>query len=510
MSLRVYNTLTKQKDLFEPVRPGKVGMYLCGPTVYKPPHIGHMVGPVIFDAVKRYLKYKGYDVTWVVNITDVDDKLIEAAAKHNTTIADLATRYTKEYLDCLAGFGIDSIDAFPKASEHMNEILQLCERLIAKGVAYPAEGNVYFDVTKDADYGKLSNRRVEEQESGLRTLEGGGKRNPADFALWKAAKAGEPHWPSPWGNGRPGWHIECSAMSMKYLGETFDIHGGGMDLMFPHHENELAQSESATGKTFAKYWMHNGLTRIKTKLASGEVKDEKMSGSLGNVVSAVELLQQYGAELVRYMLLSTQYRRPIEFTDEVMTASRKGLNVFVRLFERIERLAGAGPHPDMDEAAPILLEGENGDFIRDVLGYKMKFMESMDDDFNTAGAIAALHELAGAINSFIERTEAEKTRATDLIQSVAAAGQSVRRMGGLLGLLSGSTAGGVAGGAHGGPAAKDVHAATVEGLMQLLIRLRTEARASKNFALADDVRKGLTELGITLEDRADGTVWRKE
>jgi cysteinyl-tRNA synthetase len=507
MSLRVYNTLTKQKDLFEPVRPGKVGMYLCGPTVYKPPHIGHMVGPVIFDAVKRYLKYKGFDVTWVVNITDVDDKLIEAAAKFNTTVPELAEKYTKEYLDCLAGFGIESIDAFPKASEHMNEILELCDRLIQKGVAYPAEGNVYFDVTKDADYGKLSNRRVEEQEAGLRTLEGGGKRNPADFALWKATKPGEPSWPSPWGDGRPGWHIECSAMAMKYLGETFDIHGGGMDLMFPHHENELAQSESATGKTFAKYWMHNGLTRIKTKLASGEVKDEKMSGSLGNVISAAELLQTYGAELVRYMLLSTQYRRPIEFTDEVMIASRKGLNVFVRLAERIERLAGAGPHADMDEAATRLLEGENGDFIRAVLGYKMKFMEAMDDDFNTAGAIASLHELAGAVNGFIERTQVEKTKVAEQVQAAAAGAATVRKLGSLLGLFTRPSGGGVATVASPAAGASD---RTVDGLMQLLIHLRAEARASKNFALADAVRKGLTDLGITLEDRSDGTVWRKD
>lgn len=510
MSLRVYNTLTKQKDLFEPVKPGKVGMYLCGPTVYKPPHIGHMVGPVIFDAVKRYLKYKGYTVTWVVNITDVDDKLIEAAAKHNTTVTELATRYTKEYLDCLAGFGIDSIDQFPKASEHMNEILALCTKLIAKSHAYAAEGNVYFDVTKDPDYGKLSNRRVEEQESGLRTLEGAGKRNPADFALWKAAKPGEPSWNSPWGPGRPGWHIECSAMSMKYLGESFDIHGGGMDLMFPHHENELAQSECATGKTFAKYWMHNGLTRIKTKLASGEWADEKMSGSLGNVVPAAQLLQQYGPELMRYMLLSTQYRRPIEFTDDVMIASKKGLGVFGRLFERVERLAGPGPHADIDESAATLLESENGDYVRDMLGLKNKYLEAMDDDFNTAGAIGALHELAGATNSFIERTEAEKTKAADLVQTAAAGAMTVRRLGNLLGLFLKPLTSGTATVPVATAGGADKNASTLDGVMQLLIRLRAEARTSKNFALADSIRKGLTELGITLEDRADGTGWRKD
>src|SRR4051794_3616127 len=270
MSLRVYNTLSKQKELFEPVKPGKVGVYVCGPTVYKPPHIGHMVGPVIFDAVKRYLVFKGFEVTWVVNITDVDDKLIDAARQQDTTVADLAERYTREYLECLAAFGVDTVDRYPKASEHMEEIVAMVQRLVEKGFAYAADGNVWFDVTKDEDYGKLSHRRPEEQEAGSRALEGAGKRNPADFALWKSAKPGEPMWDSPWGKGRPGWHIECSAMSIKYLGETFDIHGGGMDLLFPHHENELAQSESCTGKTFVKYWMHNGLTRIKTKVAGGD------------------------------------------------------------------------------------------------------------------------------------------------------------------------------------------------------------------------------------------------
>src|SRR5580765_905474 len=246
MSLRVYNTLSKQKELFQPVKPGHVGMYLCGPTVYKPPHMGHMVGPVIFDAVKRYLVFKGYQVTWVVNITDVDDKIIHEAAAQNTSTQAVADKCTRDYLDCLAMLGVDSIDRFPKASEHMAEIIQIIQNLIAKGHAYVAEGNVWFNVASDPDYGKLSHRTTEQQEAGTRDLEGAGKRNAADFALWKSAKPGEPMWDSPWSKGRPGWHIECTAMSIKYLGETLDIHGGGMDLMFPHHENELAQSESST------------------------------------------------------------------------------------------------------------------------------------------------------------------------------------------------------------------------------------------------------------------------
>lgn len=502
MSLRVYDTLTREKQLFVPVRPGKVGMYLCGPTVYKPPHIGHMVGPVVFDAIKRYLKFKGYDVQWVVNITDVEDKLIEAAAAQNTTVQELAAKYTAEYLDCLQRFGIESIDRFPKASDHIGDIIELCQKLIAGGFAYAVEGNVWFDVAKDSDYGKLSNRKVEEQASGTRTLEGQGKRNPADFAMWKSAKPGEPAWDSPWGKGRPGWHIECSAMSMKYLGETFDIHGGGMDLMFPHHENELAQSESATGKPFAKYWLHNGLTRIKTKLAGGEYANEKMSGSLGNVVSARELLDTWGAELLRYMLLATHYRRPIEFTDEVLNNARKGLAVFVRLADRIERLMGkplSDTSPDMDQIAARLMESEVGSFVKQAIGDKMRFLEMMDDDFNTAGAIAVLHEMAGSVNSFLEQNRAESSRQADVLQAAAAAAQTLRRLGQVLGLFRAEL-----------PGLRAKEPGTVDQLMNLIIQLRNEARKTKQFALADAVRDGLKNIGISLEDRPDGTGWRRE
>jgi cysteinyl-tRNA synthetase len=502
MSLRVYDTLSREKQLFVTIRPGKVGMYLCGPTVYKPSHIGHMVGPVVFDAIKRYLKFKGYEVNWIVNITDVDDKLIEAAAKQKTTVQELATKYTAEYLDCLQRFGIDSIDRFPKASEHMTDIIEMCQKLIAGGFAYAVGGNVWFDVAKDTDYGKLSNRKVEEQTSGTRALEGQGKRNPADFAVWKSAKPGEPAWDSPWGKGRPGWHIECSAMSIKYLGETFDIHGGGMDLMFPHHENELAQSESATGKQFAKYWLHNGLTRIKTKLASGEWADEKMSGSLGNVISARELLDTWGAELLRYMLLSTHYRRPIEFTDEVLNNSRKGLAVFDRLTERVERLTGkplADNSPDMDQIAARLLESEVGGFVKQVVGDKMRFLEMMDDDFNTAGAIAVLHEIAGSVNSLLEQTRAETSRHEDVILAAAAAAQTLRRLGQILGLFRPDQ-----------PGLRAKEPGTVDQLMALIIQIRNDARKNKLFTIADAVRDGLKKIGISLEDRPDGTGWRRE
>jgi cysteinyl-tRNA synthetase len=507
MSLRVYNTLTRTKDLFDPVQPGKVGMYLCGPTVYKEPHIGHMVGPVIFDAVKRYLQYKGFEVTWIVNITDVDDKLIDAASRKNTTMKELAERHTADYFAVLASMGVESIDRFPKASEHIAEIIDICRNLIDAAKAYAADGNVWFDVTKDADYGKLSHRRVEEQESGSRQLEGGGKRHPADFALWKAAKPGEPSWESPWGAGRPGWHIECSAMSMKYLGPTFDIHGGGLDLMFPHHENELAQSESATNQPFVKYWLHNGLTKLRTKAAGGQWQATDIHESTGNaaMVRAKDLVATHGAEVIRYLLLSTHYRSPIEFSDEALSNSKKALSVFQRLFERVERITGTRvteKSAEMDVVAGALIEGkQHAEFAKTVLDRRIQFLERMDDDFNTAGAIAVLHELAGDVNAFIERNDLDRSKSAEPAGAAVAAVQSLRNLGVILGLFNPKLA---------PPAAAAEKSALTEQLMQLLIRLRQEARASKNFGLADGIRKGLTEIGVTLEDRPEGTLWRQE
>jgi cysteinyl-tRNA synthetase len=490
MTLRVYNTLSKQKEIFEPVSAGKVGIYLCGPTVYKAPHIGHMVGPVIFDAIKRYLTFKGFKVTWVVNITDVDDKIIDRANETKQDWKQVAQIATKQYHDCLDLLGVDTIDEFPKASEHMNEILEICQKLIDSGFAYASDGNVWFDVSKDADYGKLSNRKVEEQESGTRELAGSGKKNPADFALWKAAKPGEPAWDSPWGKGRPGWHIECTAMSLKYLGETFDIHGGGMDLMFPHHENELAQSECCTGKPFAKYWLHNGLTRMATKVAGGQIKQEKMSKSLGNVLDPVALVNEHGRELVRYLLLSTHYRSPIDFSDQVVQSSKKGLSTFARLFERVERLGGA-PGEIRDEA-----------FAKSVAGLKAKFMDAMDDDFNTAGAIAALHELASEVNAFIAKSGVEKSKDSALVGSVAAGAKVIRDLASILGMFRGPL--------DGAKAISSEQSQLADDLMRLIIELRASARAKKDFAMSDAIRDGLKKLQITLEDRADGTGWRRE
>src|SRR5947209_5278911 len=335
MSLHVYNTLTRRKEAFQTDRPGKVGMYVCGPTVYKPSHLGHMVGPVIFDAIKRYLTYLGYGVDWVVNITDVDDKLIIRAKELGTTVKDLAERMTLDYRDCLRRLNVTGVDRMPAATEHIPEMIEMMKGLIDKGYAYAAGGDVYFDITRDEDYGKLCHRDLEQLEAGARIEISEKKRNPGDFALWKGAKPGEPSWESPWGPGRPGWHIECSAMSMKYLGRTLDIHGGGLDLQFPHHENELAQSESFTGKPFARYWMHNGLMKM---------GHAKMAGSVGNVVNVADLFQKYHPETIRFLLLQTHYRSPIDFgvreDRDPLAEARKGLDGFYRFFERYERVTG--------------------------------------------------------------------------------------------------------------------------------------------------------------------------
>ena len=321
MALRLYNTLSNQKEDFKEIVAGKVGIYVCGPTVYKDSHIGHAVGPVIFDALKKYLVHMGFEVTLVINITDVDDKLIIESKKLGVTMAALAKKVTDSYFECLTALGVDGVDHFPRATGHIPEIIAIIKTLENKDAAYAVEGDVYFDITRDDDYGKLTNRCSDDQETGTRDLSSKTKRNQADFALWKSAQADEIGWDSPWGRGRPGWHIECSAMSMKLLGETFDIHGGGIDLVFPHHENEIAQSETATGKPFANYWMHNGLTRMRTKAASGEWKNEKMSKSLGNIKPIKALLETIPGDALRYFLLSTQYRTPIDFSEEAVTAT---------------------------------------------------------------------------------------------------------------------------------------------------------------------------------------------
>jgi cysteinyl-tRNA synthetase len=492
MALRVYNTLTRQKEDFQTVRPGQVGMYVCGPTVYKPSHIGHMVGPVIFDVVKRYLTYQGYQVTWVVNITDVDDKLIVRARELNTTVKDLAERMTVDYLDNLKKLNVAGVDHMPKATEHIAGMIDIMRGLIDKGYAYAAGGDVYFDVSKDADYGKLCNRDPEQMEAGARVEVGERKRNPGDFALWKGAKPGEPQWDSPWGKGRPGWHIECSAMSMKLLGQTLDIHGGGLDLQFPHHENELAQSESFTDQPFARYWMHNGLLKMGTA---------KMAGSVGNVVNVADLLQKFSPETVRFLLLGTHYRSPIEYSEDRLHEVRRSLDGFYRLFERYRRVTGEsfyelrGPKTLTDSAWKKMQPAFDG---YDWPAFGRAFVEHMDDDFNTGGAVGVLYELLNKLNRFADEKKVEEAPADLKAKADFENGVLVlRELSRILGMFWEPP-----------PAKAGGDDKLVGGLMRLLIDLRAEARKAKNFAVADQIRKRLAELGVTLEDRPGGTDWR--
>jgi cysteinyl-tRNA synthetase len=494
MTLRVYNTLTRQKEEpFQTVQPRKVGMYLCGPTVYKPSHVGHMVGPVIFDMVKRYLNYLGYQVTLVINITDIDDKLIAQAQKQNTTVFELAERVTADYFRNLERLGVTSVDHFPRATQHIPDIILMIGGLIDKGFAYPAGGDVYFDVTRDPDYGKLCHRDPEQLEAGARIEVSERKRNPGDFALWKAAKPGEPKWDSPWGPGRPGWHIECSAMSMRLLGPTIDIHGGGLDLQFPHHENELAQSESYTGKPFARYWMHNGLMKVGTG---------KMAKSQGNEIVMTELLQRRPAETLRFFLLTTHYRRPIDYSEERLDEVQRGLEGFYRFFERYQRITGesfyalAAPSSG-NEFNP---DGSEREFLADVARLRGAFLECMDDDFNTGGAIGVLYELLTTLNRFADNRQLEGGTAPQASLNDFRRGAVIlKELSQILGLFREPLA---------TPARGQDQ--LVAGLVQLFLDLRAEARKSRNFALADQIRQRLGQLGITLEDRPGGTVWRLE
>ncbi|HEY2882668.1 MAG TPA: cysteine--tRNA ligase, partial [Pirellulales bacterium] len=488
------------------------GMYLCGPTVYKPSHIGHMVGPVIFDAIKRYLVYLGYKVTWVVNITDVDDKLIKESQARNTTMAKLAEEMTADYLRNLESLGVGTIDHFPKATDNIDEIIKITQSLISKGFAYASDGDVYFDVAKDSGYGKLSRRTIESLQG-----EGGDmaerKRAAADFAIWKSAKPGEPSWDSPWGKGRPGWHIECSAMSGRLLGETFDIHGGGLDLVFPHHENEIAQSECCYGKPMAKYWLHNGLLRADTsagkiggrgereKEADAETVSGKMSRSKG-AGGLAELIARQGGERIRFFLLRTQYRSTIVFSEPAIEEAAIGLDTFYRFFQRYERVLGKNFY---DLAAPARRDAgqfeAGGDAtLVEIAALRQRFLEAMDDDFNTGAAVAVLFDLLRVLNKFAdtEKLEAGKAAADKL--AIFERGATVlRELGGILGLFVKPIE----------PAAAGADDALLGKLVQLLIELRAAARKNKDFATGDLIRNRLTEIGITLEDRPGGTEWQR-
>jgi len=484
--MKVFNTLSGKKEEFQPLG-DEVKMYVCGVTPYDNAHLGHAMSYIIFDVIRRYLKYRGYKVRFVQNVTDIDDKIIERANQRGVSTRELAEKFTASYVEDMKSLNIEPPDKNPYATDVIPDMIEMIQGLIDKGYAYPAGGSVYFRVRNVPDYGKLSHRSLDSMRSGTTCEIGEEKEDPMDFVLWKAAKPGEPEWPSPWGKGRPGWHIECSTMSLKYLGQTIDIHGGGQDLVFPHHENEIAQSESFTGKKpFAKYWMHNGLVQL---------GKEKMSKSLGNLITIKEALERYSADALRIFVLGSHYRSPLTYTEEVVKAAERGA-------ERLRQVAGGDSN-----TAP----GAKG---IDIEPYRQKFTEAMDDDFNTAQAVAALFDLAREINRADETgLDAQKARET------------LQELGGILGLtfqapeeepLDAESLRKLALSISDQIVKTDLKGIKVgepvdaAAIMKYLISLRKELRKARQFQLADEIRHKLGELGIALEDTPQGTVWKRK
>jgi cysteinyl-tRNA synthetase len=463
MTLKIYNTLSRRKEDFTTIEPGKVRMYVCGPTVYSKAHVGHAMSALVFDIIRRYLLYRGYDVNHVMNFTDVDDKIIMRANQQGVDPFQLAEGYIHEFAKNLADLNILPATFNPRATQEIPQIIAMIEGLIERGYAYPAGGDVYFRVEKDDDYGRLSGRRLEDMQAGARIEVGELKEHPMDFALWKAAKPGEPAWQSPWGMGRPGWHIECSAMNLHHLGEQIDIHGGGNDLIFPHHENEIAQTESLTGKSFAHYWVHNGMLQL---------GGEKMSKSVGNLVTIEDFLAEHSADTIRFMVLNSGYRGPLTFNDDVIDQAEKGVE---RLASAIKpALPGAKGAPETSLTA----------LAEQMKTSEAAFIESMDDDFNSAGALASLFELVRSVN------QARADGASD--GELKPAQELLHRLAGVLGLtLQKEQKGGGEAGAF----------------IDLLLDVRGELRKQKLWALSDLVRDRLKALGVTLEDSKEGSTW---
>ncbi|MBX3349724.1 MAG: cysteine--tRNA ligase [Nitrospira sp.] len=487
--LKIFNTLTGRQEVFAPMEPNKVRMYVCGVTVYDYCHIGHARSALVFDVLRRYLESCGYAVTFVKNFTDVDDKIIKRANEQGVACDAVTTKYIQAYHEDMGKLGIRVATEEPKATEHIPEIIQLTERLVDKGLAYAVEGDVYFEVAKYQEYGRLSKRRLEDLQAGARVDVDERKRHPMDFALWKSSKHGEPAWESPWGLGRPGWHIECSAMSMQHLGETFDIHGGGMDLIFPHHENEIAQSCGATGKEFARYWVHNGFVQI---------NQEKMSKSLGNFFTIREIFEksewseEMTGEILRYFLLSTHYHGPLDFSDQALKEAKNALNGFYDLFGRLSESGGEA------------VTGEGLDQAVDRC--RAAFQAAMDDDLNTPVAIATLQGLRSDVNKMIDKglsTEGRKK-----------ARQEFRSLGKVLGLFDVDTW--QFGSAVSETLPLSIEEATTVKLVlnerdieRMLIE-RREARNRKDFQRADEIRKSLAAQGVIIEDKPDGTSrWKR-
>ena len=464
MSLHVYNTLTRKLEPFEPLDPPWVKMYVCGPTVYDSAHIGHAMSAIVFDVIRRYLQYRGYRVVHVMNFTDVDDKIIQRANALGEDPFDLAQRYIDEWFEHVRALNLLPAHYYPRVSLVIPQIIEIVRTLEEKGFAYEVDGDVYYRVRKFADYGKLSRRNLDEARAGARIAVDERKEDPLDFALWKAAKPGEPSWPSPWGPGRPGWHIECSAMVHYFLGEQIDIHGGGTDLIFPHHENEIAQSEAYTGKKpFVRYWIHNGMLQLRA---------EKMSKSLGNIITITDFLDEHEADVLRLIVLSSHYRKPLGYDDEVVEDARKAL----------QRLRG-GLRPPVGHAE----EGDAAEALREqVRQASENFVAAMDDDFNTAGALGHIFTLVRAINTARDAGVGG--------QPFAQAQATLLELTHTLGLeLTAETGAGVT---------------DVAPFIEMLVDVRSELRKQKQWALADRIRDRLAALGVTLEDTPPGTLWR--
>lgn len=481
MSIKVYNTLTKQKEEFVPINPGKANIYVCGVTPYNHPHVGNARPFVTWDVIRRFLEHEGYDVTHVQNFTDVDDKIINTANKEGVQWYDICNRYIESYFEVMDKLNVRRAHVYPRVSEHIEDIIKTVQTLIDNGYAYAVDGDVFYSVEKFKYYGQLSGRNLEDMLAGARVDVDDRKRNPMDFALWKSAKPGEPSWASPWGNGRPGWHIECSTMSMKYLGETFDFHGGGSDLIFPHHENEIAQSEGCTGcHPFVHYWLHNGFITV---------NEEKMSKSLGNFFMVIDILEHYDPETLRFFIVSTHYRSPLDFSDVRLTEAQKSLARLRQAQETLGELAAmmsAGP-----TEASLELRAK-------VSELREAFMEAMRDDFNTALAISHMFALAKEINIYHKAIVDAGAKPDGKL--VAMLDAVFSEMCSIIGVLEKAAA----------PAEAAVDGSKEAELVELLINMRQEARKAKNYALADELRNKLGAIGIVLQDTPQGVKWSKQ
>lgn len=483
MTLKIYNTLSRKKEEFQPLKDKKVGIYVCGITAYDLCHVGHARSAVVFDVIAGYLRYLGYDVTYVKNFTDIDDKIIEKARREGSDIKEIAERYILEHDEDMQRLHVAVPDVTPRATENIEGMINLVSTLLEKGLAYVIDGDVYYSVQDFPEYGKLSGRNLEEMMAGARVDINEKKKNPLDFALWKASKEGEPWWESPWGKGRPGWHIECSVMSQRYLGETFDIHGGGEDLIFPHHENEIAQSEGATGKPFARYWLHNGFVRVNS---------EKMSKSLGNFFTIRDILAKYHPEVLRFFLLQSHYRSPVDFSDAALNEARLGMN---RLYATLKALQ------DISAASSDGSGGTNLTVSEEVEKLRERFIEAMDDDFNTARAIGYLFDAIRAVNAYLAGSKKK-------ISPEAAANITGKfiEIGKVLGIFLEDPETYLLQDRDRETKKRDLNVAEIESL----IAERKIARTAKDWQRADEIRKKIAEMGISIRDTAGETIWTIE